>query len=604
MSDELKLDLEKAFQPSWAQKPAEENKYANYEGRDSGPRDREGGGGRGRGGPGGGFGGGSRPGGGFGGPRPGGGGGGFGGPRPAGGGFGGPRPGGGGGGFGGPRPGGGGFGGPRPGGGGFGGRGPRPGGPAPTGDGTGLNWDPSADPRRDRGPRRFDDRDRDPLVPLEVDFLPEPGGVASLAKQIRLSGRAYPLFEVAGLVAQKPERYDVGLRTIHGKDGKPQAPLYVCSLDDSIWVSEAAAVKHVLTVHFETFYTTEKVATEPPKGTYTLVAQCGISGELFGPPNLQSSQDKLRKLHAERFNRMPFEAYKARVKVVKDEAIVKQWLEQASFKYIFGTLNVPEPTQLHSRDDVEAHFRQTHQGNVIKCVDRILIKHGTSPKLDGPIQALLRVMTDREKRFPLRCATELSNEFQKSGLHFFKRDKTVVHVSVARPHYLDLTTQVVSDGVKQIIAHLEAHPTATRRSLLDALAPLPAAAVIPVSAPVAAAEVVPGAEPTVAAAPTAPAPSPVSTPERESALSDLYWLLHQGHVIEFANGKMELAKKPQPRPEGGKAEAKAGERPPKAERVERAPKERDGAPRRRGLVLVGSPSVIPYAPVAQLLGGV
>ncbi len=428
--------------------------------------------------------------------------------------------------------------------------------------------------------------------------------MASLAKQIRLSGRAYPLFEVAGLVAQKPERYDVGLRTIHGKDGKPQAPLYVCSLDDSIWVSEAAAVKHVLTVHFETFYTTEKVATEPPKGTYTLVAQCGISGELFGPPNLQSSQDKLRKLHAERFNRMPFEAYKARVKVVKDEAIVKQWLEQASFKYIFGTLNVPEPTQLHSRDDVEAHFRQTHQGNVIKCVDRILIKHGTSPKLDGPIQALLRVMTDREKRFPLRCATELSNEFQKSGLHFFKRDKTVVHVSVARPHYLDLTTQVVSDGVKQIIAHLEAHPAATRRSLLDALAPLPAPAVIPVSAPVAAAEVVPGAEPTVAAAPTAPAPSPVSTPERESALSDLYWLLHQGHVIEFANGKMELAKKPQPRPEGGKAEPKAGERPPKAERVERAPKERDGAPRRRGLVLVGSPSVIPYAPVAQLLGGV
>ncbi len=444
-------------------------------------------------------------------------------------------------------------------------------------------------------------------MPLEVDFLPEPGGVASLAKQIRLSGRAYPLFEVAGLVAQKPERYDVGLRTINNKEGKPQAPLFVCSLDDSIWVSEEAAVKHVLTAHFETFYSTDKVATEPPKGTYTLVSQCGITGELFGPPNLQSSQDKLRKLHAERFNRMPLDVYKSRAKVVKDEAVVKQWLEQASFKYIFTTLNVPEPTQLHTRDDVEVHFRQTHLPNVVKSVDRILIKHGTSPKLDGPIQALLRVMTDREKRFPLRCATALSNDFQKSGLHFFKRDKTVVHVAVARPHYLDLTTQVVSDGVKRIVAHLEANPNCSRRSMLDALAPLPPAAVIPVplpplppAAPAAPVEGQPAAEtPT----PTpAPAPASVSTPERESALSDLYWLLHQGHVIEFANGKMELAKKPQPRQEPAKADAaRAGERPP---RPERQPKERDGAPRRRGLVLVGAPSVVPFGPVAQLLGGI
>jgi len=436
------------------------------------------------------------------------------------------------------------------------------------------------------------------LVPLEVDFIPEPGGVASLSKQIRLSGRAYPLFEVAGLVAQKPERYEVGLRTIHGKDGKPLAPLFVCSLDDSVWVSEGAAVRHVLSAHFDTFYTTEKVATEPPKGTYTLVAQCGITGELFGPPNLQSSQDKLRKLHSERFNRMPFEAYKARVKVVKDEAVVKQWLEQTSFKFVFSTLNVPEPVQLHSREEVEAHFRQVHLPTVIKSVDRLLLKNLAGRILDGPIQALLRVMTDREKRFPLRCATALSHEFQKSGLHFFKRDKTVVHVSVARPHYLDLTTQVVSDGVKRIVAHLEANPTATRRSMLDALAPLPPSAPIPVIAPV-----VPVAGETVPEAPVAPAPaaSVSTTPERESVLSDLYWLLHQGHVIEFANGKMELAKKPLLRPEPAKAAAPSGDRPPRADRP---PRERDGAPRRRGLVLIGAPSVVPFAPVAQLLGGI
>ncbi|MGN6384633.1 MAG: hypothetical protein ACTHMT_00195, partial [Verrucomicrobiota bacterium] len=30
--------------------------------------------------------------------------------------------------------------------------------------------------------------------------------------------------------------------------------------------------------------------------------------------------------------------------------------------------------------------------------------------------------------------------------------------------------------------------------------------------------------------------------------ADLHWLVHQGHVIEFANGILETAKKPAPRP--------------------------------------------------------
>ena len=37
-------------------------------------------------------------------------------------------------------------------------------------------------------------------------------------------------------------------------------------------------------------------------------------------------------------------------------------------------------------------------------------------------------------------------------------------------------------------------------------------------------------------------------PEAAAIISDLHWLVHQGHVIEFANGTLETAKKPLPRP--------------------------------------------------------
>jgi hypothetical protein len=38
------------------------------------------------------------------------------------------------------------------------------------------------------------------------------------------------------------------------------------------------------------------------------------------------------------------------------------------------------------------------------------------------------------------------------------------------------------------------------------------------------------------------------SPEETAVIADLHWLIHQGHVIEFADGVLETAKKPVPRP--------------------------------------------------------
>ncbi|MFM7101875.1 MAG: hypothetical protein ACKO3N_11975, partial [Verrucomicrobiota bacterium] len=468
-------------------------------------------------------------------------------------------------------------------------------------------WDPSqagpGGPRRDDRPgRRGDRRDfrPEPLIPVEVALTPDPAGVQSLTRQIRLSGRAYPLFEVAGLVIQKPDRYDVTLKVQKDKDGQPAQPLFVCSLDDTVWLSEADTTRHVLAKHFETFYQTERIAADPPKGTYTFVAQCGISGEVLGPPNYHGYQDKLRKLHAERFSRMPFDVYKLRVKIVKDEAVVKQWVENQSFKSEYTTLNVPEPQKLGSREEVDRHFREVHLPNLVRSVESYRLPREALATLPGPLQTLVRVHLDKERRFPLRIATALSGAFAQAGLHFFKRDKNIVHVAVARPHYLDLATQVVSDGVKGVIQYLTEHPKTTRKQLLEALAPIPQVAAVPAPAP---------AEGS-AEAPPAPAPAPApSTPERDALLTDLHWLVHQGHVIEFANGVLELARKPAPRPEGapaqgggpegGKPGAEGANRPAR----EKKPRgERTPWSRKRGLFPVASPAVQPYAPVAQLVG--
>src|SRR6185369_12470451 len=133
----------------------------------------------------------------------------------------------------------------------------------------------------------------------------------------------------------------------------------------------------------------------------------------------------------------------------------------------------------------------------------------------------------------------------RQGLQFFKVNKSVTHVAVARPHYLDMEATPVSEGVKKIVEFINASPRSTRKKLLEALVPagssIAGPTVAAVAAPAAPVEGQPAAE-------AAPAAAPGVSPEAQAVISDLHWLIHQGHVIEFANGILETAKKPLPRP--------------------------------------------------------
>ncbi len=382
-----------------------------------------------------------------------------------------------------------------------------------------------------------------------MTIVPDEKGIESLARQIRVTGRAYPLFDIAFLILQKPERQQIRFDIIKKPDGTPAQPLFLCALDDTLWLSEDEAVGHVLGKHFGTFYKAERTPTDPPKGTYTFVAQCGMSGAILGPPNHHDYQNQLRKLHAERFSRMPFEAFKARVKIVKDEAVVKKWIEDQSFKTEYNCLNVPEALKLASREDVEKHFRQVHAANIIKPVETYTLSGPAAKQLRSPeLQRLLRFTWDDQRRFPLKVATTLSQQFAGHGLQFFKVNRTVTHVSVARPHFLDLEATPVSEGVKCIVDFVNQHPKTTRRKLFEILAPTPApSAPAPMVAATATAVPVSAAPADAAAAPV-PALAPEASPEQAALAGDLHWLIHQGHVIEFANGILETAKRPLPKP--------------------------------------------------------
>ncbi|XOV70026.1 MAG: hypothetical protein ACFHW5_15085 [Verrucomicrobiota bacterium] len=563
----LDLDLESAFLPAWAQKSAEENPYSKYEGRD---RDFDSGDRRGRqrrddfGGP----------------PRrrdknsPQGRGRQDGGARRDQGDRRGPRE---------------------------GGAGTAPG----NGDrtqqrnrpqgarGQGRNFQGKGGPRRDR-PRRSRQEILASLPQLKTQIIPEAKGVALLARRIRLQGRAYPLFDIAGLILQSPDRYQIRFTTQNAPKDQPQQKIWLCKIDSTVWLDESEAIQHILQKYLENYYSSERTEAEPPKGNFSFVAQCGISGIVLGPPNYHGYQTKLREVHGERFARMDFEHWKSKVKIVHEEEVVKKWLEEQSWTIEYADKANPEADKIHSLEEVESHFREHHLAEALECVNSTQVSGDLQKQVCRPIRELIRFHVEDQKRFPLQLATELSQQFTRQGLQFFKVNKTVTHVSVSRPHYLNLEATPVSETVKKIVQFIDETPDCTRAKVMDALAPAPAkaetdikateeapaaievppieeAAQAPaisdgpetgaeaVSGETAASEAAASAEPEVKES-EAVKTEPSMTPQQAAVSTDLHWLIHQGHVIEFSNGKMETAKKPKEQPPKKKSKP-AAEKP-------------------------------------------
>lgn len=396
--------------------------------------------------------------------------------------------------------------------------------------------DDRRDDRRDRGrrdDRREDRREQPPLLNgWTATVVPDPRGISGLAKQLKTGGKAYPLFDLAFLILEKPERYSVKFQ----RTSDQATALFQYVGDRSLWLSEAEAVRHVLARHLDKFYRRERIQTEPPKGNYSCVAVCGISGTVLGPPNYHDYQTKLNRLHAERFANMPFEAFKSRVRMEKEAGFLEKWKEAQSSKEEYYPLENPEgtePAKLADLPAVQRHFESHYSA-------REIAPAGTESEIPGPaalqfsapaIRQLAQHAVSDLRRFPLPLAHIIGQALAANGLQIFKAHENITYVSVARPRHLDRQSTPVAEGLSGILDYLESHASTPRAEQWKALVSLRA--------------------------------SSGDEAAREAAVAgDLSWLIHQGHVIDYARRGLEAVRKPKPKPAAPQSSPKTDSPPP------------------------------------------
>jgi hypothetical protein len=388
----------------------------------------------------------------------------------------------------------------------------------------------SPDRKKFHGPRQ-DERPAPPPNPfpwLRIAFTATPAAVETVAQQVRHTGKTFSLFDIARILLRNPASYTIDLTSA---PKQPEGPFYVVDDDHSVWLTRELAVRHLLRKKREELYRAETVEIEPPKGNFPVVAVCGMSGVLLGPPNHHDFERKLRELHRERFSRLDFETFRSRLKMERDPEVVEKWRAEASKSVEFYPREGETPEKLADLAAVERHFSEHHAAAHIKFVDVAPVPG--DPKttaVDPALAPLLNYARGEEERFPLRLAQSLSRALSGAGLRFHKGANRTTLVSASRPRHLNLDETPVSDSIRKIIETIREKKSIRRGQLLDLLAPAPAPA--PVATPPATAET----ETTT--------PSPTPDPVREAVVNDLLWLTHEGYVIEYSDSRLESVPPP------------------------------------------------------------
>ena len=124
----------------------------------------------------------------------------------------------------------------------------------------------------------------------------------------------------------------------------------------------------------------------------------------------------------------------------------------------------------------------------------------------------------REFRSPTKMMQELIGAFRQNALHIFRHRKGMLFVSPIRARPFQHDNSSVSSSVAAILATVSGNPGVNRKQLLEKLPPNEVG-------------------------------EPDAAEKRKLAIaSDLHWLISEGHVIEFNDGALDLARTKAPAP--------------------------------------------------------
>ena len=439
---------------------------------------------------------------------------------------------------------------------------------------TRKNGDISKKPFKRKNWERGKDRDRKSSAdskeiahhvqaPQGINAILQPSedSLLKIADQIKKTARAYSVFEIARLILADRERYNVSFEC----DDSSGKELFFGATDNSIWLSRGEAEANLIrTEKFSEFYNEESIEVDPPKGNFNSIAICGISGALIAPPNHHSYQTAIAQLHRSNFANMPIEKFKNKIRVDQNEETIEEWKKEQSLQkqYTYkASVDGDESLVLKSKEEAEAHFLANHSDELIQSSKSAVVPGKIDgKKISAGLLPLLKNASTHARKHPASLVNPLCKILGDQGLKFFKRGKKIF-ACVCRPKPIS-PDDTLSEAINVLVTFIRENKRVTSKEIIDALAPYninsensknkttrenPSKVTDNKED---------GKEANLSSKKaTTENSSDAETnfgPAQIQVLKDLNWLLREGALIAFGDGKIELAKAKLPKADKGK----------------------------------------------------
>lgn len=356
-------------------------------------------------------------------------------------------------------------------------------------------------------------------APVQIDFLPEERAFSKIIQQIKQGHVAYPLFGLARMFLERPERHRIRVRSLDN-----HTMLYQFGDHGPVAMDSSALERNAFNEKKDEFYETQIIEKEPIRGNFTSVARCTLTGKILGPTNYHAFQPALRALYEQRFSRrMSFDDYRRAIEITTDAQVVEQWKDEARKTVTFRTKDQENPVTFDSLGAVEQHFRTHYLPGLLRpCLATELSGETARHLPDRGIVTAIRKARDRENRFPAQIAGALRHGLNQAGLHVFKHKKRILYISTVRPQLFDPNQASVSSNLAAILSTIKSYPKISKKQLAEKVL----------------AKLVGAKDMDEASSEYQHAKTALAT--------DLIWLAKAGHVIEFADGTLDLPLSPKP----------------------------------------------------------
>ncbi len=346
-----------------------------------------------------------------------------------------------------------------------------------------------------------------------VSFYPSVETFKALAANLRETSRTYELFDLAGTILAKPERCLIRV-SLPPEAIEAGEILNISKVDGLIFSSAEEVIEHVIVKRPEQLFVIEEIEVEPPSGNFQSITRCGMTGVWLSPKNYHRYAEIIREHHAHKLPDTPFSRFESKLEIIKEDEAVATWLEEMKIakKYILKLGKAKPPNSFDSLDALRKYLTLHKISDLVRnnvkaeFSGRLLVD---LPK--GKLKSDIDKALEKQRRFPLETALALLGRFRTSKFHHFKRGKKgVAYVSHIKRRRR-LPGETFSSSIEALLGFIESNPLVEKGSLAEKHLGIAA--------------------------------DNSENSENSNAIltlaRDLRWLVKEGYVTEYADGRLE-----------------------------------------------------------------